>query len=312
MTTRDAALEELLESIRIHTGHQAGPDVARLTINENRVLGAHLVPGLEVDTEEHPDGVGVQIRLHNGVRLAKPVQLCFGMLPEEGLQRILMDVHIGENARASVIAHCTFPNAVQIEHRMDAEITVAPGAHYSYFERHIHGREGGVDVIPKAKVVLQEGARFKTEFELIKGRVGRVDIEYETTAHANSVLEMLARISGRGDDRIHIRESGHLVGEQARAALTSYIAVRDDAQAEIYNVLRADAPRARGHVDCKEIVQGRAIAKAIPIVEVNHPLAHVTHEAAIGSVDSKQLQTLLSRGLTEDEATDLIIEGMLS
>jgi hypothetical protein len=46
-------------------------------------------------------------------------------------------------------------------------------------------------------------------------------------------------------------------------------------------------------------------------VEVTHPLAHVTHEAAIGSVDSKQLQTLMSRGLDEDAATDLIIEGLL-
>ena len=55
-----------------------------------------------------------------------------------------------------------------------------------------------------------------------------------------------------------------------------------------------------------------SVAKAVPIVEVNDPTAHVTHEAAIGSVDSKQLQTLLSRGLTEDQAVDLIIEGMLS
>ena len=65
-------------------------------------------------------------------------------------------------------------------------------------------------------------------------------------------------------------------------------------------------------MDCKEIVQDRAVAKAVPVVEVSHPLAHITHEAAIGSVDSKQLQTLMSRGLTEDEATDLIIEGLLS
>jgi len=48
------------------------------------------------------------------------------------------------------------------------------------------------------------------------------------------------------------------------------------------------------------------------VVEVRNPKAHVTHEAAIGSVDSKQLQTLMSRGLSEEEAVDLIIEGLLS
>ena len=60
----------------------------------------------------------------------------------------------------------------------------------------------------------------------------------------------------------------------------------------------------------KEIVLGRA-ARAVPVVEVCNPTAHVTHEAAIGSVDSRQLQTLLSRGLT-GIVTDLIIEGLLS
>jgi len=47
-------------------------------------------------------------------------------------------------------------------------------------------------------------------------------------------------------------------------------------------------------------------------VEVADPKAHVTHEAAIGSVDNKQLETLMSRGLNEDQAIELIIEGLLS
>ena len=51
---------------------------------------------------------------------------------------------------------------------------------------------------------------------------------------------------------------------------------------------------------------------ATPVVEVKHPKAHVTHEAAIGSVDTKQLETLMSRGLGEEEAIDLIVQGLLS
>jgi Fe-S cluster assembly scaffold protein SufB len=123
---------------------------------------------------------------------------------------------------------------------------------------------------------------------------------------------MVARLIGRGDDRVVIRETGRLVGEYARAALQSHIALRDSAQAEVFNTISATAPYARGHVDCKEIVQDEAVAKAVPIVEVSDPKAHVTHEAAIGSVDSKQLQTIMSRGLDEDAAVELIIEGLLS
>ena len=62
----------------------------------------------------------------------------------------------------------------------------------------------------------------------------------------------------------------------------------------------------------KEIVKGNGIAVATPIVDVRDPKAHVTHEAAVGSVDKKQLETLMSRGLDEDEASELIIQGLLS
>jgi Fe-S cluster assembly scaffold protein SufB len=37
----------------------------------------------------------------------------------------------------------------------------------------------------------------------------------------------------------------------------------------------------------------------------------LTHEAAIGSVDKKQVETLMARGLTEDEAVDVVVRGML-
>jgi Fe-S cluster assembly scaffold protein SufB len=62
---------------------------------------------------------------------------------------------------------------------------------------------------------------------------------------------------------------------------------------------------------CNEIVQDDGLVSAIPIVKVNHPKAHITHEASLGSVDSKQLQTLMARGLDEEKATDLIIRGLL-
>lgn len=59
-------------------------------------------------------------------------------------------------------------------------------------------------------------------------------------------------------------------------------------------------------------MSARISAREDDSVEVHHPKAHVTHEASIGSLDNKQFETLMSRGLTEDEATDLIIEGLLS
>lgn len=287
-------------------------DVAHLVIGLNKVLASRTVKGLQVDVEEQKEGVGIELKLADGVVIEKPVHMCFGLLQEKGIQEIKLKFDIGENAAISVLAHCVFPNAEDISHIMDAEINVGANAQYEYLERHIHSPQGGIKVIPKAKVNLAQQARYKTDFELVRGRVGLIDLDYETECAEKSVLEMNAKVSGRGDDEIKIRETGHLNGEYARGVLTSRIAVRDDAKADIYNKLTASAAYARGHVDCKEIIKDNAKASAVPIVEVNNPKAHITHEAALGSVDTKQLQTLMARGLTEEKASDMIIEGLLS
>ncbi|MGB9892799.1 MAG: SufB/SufD family protein, partial [Candidatus Saccharicenans sp.] len=301
---------EILESINLHRSFDRGSP--HVVINANKVLSSQVVPGLVIEPEELPDGVRARLQVTSGTKIKQPVHLCFGMLPERGIQKILLEVEIEDGAEVSFMAHCTFPNAVDIQHLMEAEIKVGRNARYSYFERHWHSEEGMVRVVPVARIKLDEGARFSTEFELLKGRVGMIEISYSTICAAHSSAEMKARIFGRLDDRIRIKESASLEGEASRAILTTHIAVKDEAQADINNEIIAKAAYSRGHVDCKEIIQGNGVARAVPVVEVRNPKAHVTHEAAIGSVDSKQLQTLMARGLSEDEAVDLIIKGLLS
>ena len=304
--------DQLFQQTETDSGVLKDSEVAHVVLDQNKVLSQNSVPGLNVDLKEIKDGLRAFFTLQKGIQIPKTVHLCFGMMPEKGIQRIEMEIHLKKNSRLSVLAHCVFPNAVDVQHIMNASIHIDEGARYSYIEKHVHSPEGGVKVIPKAKVHLGPHAQYKTEFDLVKGRVGLIDIDYETHCEKKSVMEMTAKINGLGNDIIKLNEIGHLNGEGARGVLISKIAVRDKARAEIRNTLTASAPNARGHVDCKEIVQDNATATAIPIVEVHHPKAHITHEAAIGSVDDKQLQTLLSRGLPEDEAVELIIQGLLS
>jgi len=305
---RDKILDELLSSIGLH---KMGPDIAHIEIHGNQVLGTHLVDGLLVESQSFDDGVNIQIRVKKDTKIKNPVRFCFGLIPENGVQKLNINTIIEKNASASFIASCTFPNAKNIQHIMNATVTIEKGATLYYFERHIHGPEGGVTIVPVTKVIVKEDARYSTEFELIKGAAGVIKLDYKSEVYKNAVVDMKARIFGRLKDKIHIKEAAHLKGENSVGVLTSHIALKDEANAIVENEIIADAAFARGHVDCKEIVQGKAIARAIPIVQVNDPRAHVTHEAAIGSVDSKQLETLLSRGLTEDQATDLIISGLL-
>jgi uncharacterized protein len=312
MLTESQTMFDLFDTTGFSHSVLKEPDTAHLVVNENKVLGAHLVPGFHVDIEETDEGINAQMVLDEGIVIRKPVHICFGMLPEKGVQRINMKVNIGKNSGIYIYAHCTFPYAVDVQHIMNADIHIGENAVYTYFERHVHSDEGGVKVYPKALVELDKGAKFRTILELLKGRVGLIDIDYETTCRDHSVMEMTAKINGRGNDIIKIREIGRLEGEHCVGVLTSRVAARDNTRAEVYNELTATGAYARGHVDCKEIIQGNGSARAVPIVDVRHPKAHVTHEAAIGSVDAKELETLMTRGLDEDEASDLIIAGLLS
>lgn len=302
---------ELTEFANLHSAMD-DPETAHLVIGLNRVTSSRAIDGLNVDVEEHDEGVRLVIRVAENAVIAKPVHMCFGLLQDEGVQKIDLDFEVGPRAKIDVVAHCVFPNATDVRHLMDGDIRIRAGAKYSYFERHIHSDAGGLLVVPNAKVTLDEDARFKTEFELVQGRVGKLEVDYEATCGPGSVMDMLAKVSARANDSVSIRETGHLDGANSRGVLTSRVAVRDDSRADVYNKLTATAAGARGHVDCQEIITGNGTANAVPIVEVSHPKAHVTHEAALGSVDSKQLQTLMARGLTEDEASDLIISGLLS
>ncbi|MDI6869516.1 MAG: SufD family Fe-S cluster assembly protein [Coprothermobacterota bacterium] len=285
--------------------------VAHLVVHKNKVYGSHTVKGLVLEPRETETGVDISLLVEKGQKIEYPVHLCFGVLPDQGIQEIRIRAKIEDGAGVSLLAHCIFPNAVNVVHRMEAEIEIGNNAFYEYNEVHYHGTTGGVEVVPKAKVKVGDKSYFRTNFSLIKGRVGVFDLDYEADVGESSVLEMTARIFGYGDDRIKIREVGRLSGKGSRGLLKSRVAVKDNAQSEIFNELVASAPEARGHVDCVEVVQGNARAKATPIVSVLNEFARVTHEAAIGRVDKKQVETLMARGLEEEKAIDLVISGML-
>lgn len=60
-------------------------------------------------------------------------------------------------------------------------------------------------------------------------------------------------------------------------------------------------------MDCVEIIRGNdARASAVPRLLVVDERAKLTHEAAIGSVDKKQVETLMGRGLTEEKAVGMV------
>jgi Fe-S cluster assembly scaffold protein SufB len=286
-------------------------NIAHLVVHKNKVIGSHLVKGLILEPQETANGVDIKLTVEKGIKIENPVHLCFGVLPKEGIQEINIKAKIEDGAEIKMLAHCVFPNAIKVVHKMSADIEVGNNAFFEYTEVHFHGSTGGAEVIPKAKMRVGKNSRLITNFSLLKGRVGILEIDYDSEIQDNSILEMTAKIYGYGDDKIKIRETGRLIGKSSRGLIKSRVAVKENAQSEVISEINATAPEARGHVDCIEVVQGNALARAIPIVNVTNEFAQVTHEAAIGRVDKKQIETLMARGLEQEEAIDLVIRGML-
>jgi uncharacterized protein len=289
----------------------ADAGVAHLAASGHRILSSRTVEGLEVKARETWNGISAQVTVKKGVKLRNPIHMCFGVLHKKGTQKISMDVTLEEGSSAHFIAHCIFPKAEKVRHIMDATVAIGEGAEMQYSETHYHGPHGGVKVIPKLSVQVGRNGRYFTDFTLTTGRVGKLDIDYTVEAGENAVAELTARVFGHATDDIHIRDKVLLSGKNARSIIKTRVAIEGDATAEVTGITEGNAPGARGHVDCMEIVKDRAVARAVPIVQVNDPGAKVTHEAAIGSVDKRQMETLMAHGLTPEEAVDVIVKGIL-
>jgi hypothetical protein len=285
---------------------------AGLVVSHNRILHKNSIPGVRIEGEETATGAKAKITVAPGTVVVNPVHLCFGVLPKEELQEIISEFEIGEGAKVNFLAHCSFPNAIKVKHVMDAKIHVGRRAEMSYSETHYHGENGGVEVLPVAKIVVEDGGIFKNQFKLIHGAAGEVRLDYEVDLKKNAVGELDARIYGKKQDKILVKESLFLNGENARGLAKSRIVASDRCTSEVVGEAVGNAPGARGHVDCVEIIKGKdARASAIPRLLVVDDRAKLTHEAAIGSVDKKQIETLMARRLTEDEAVDVVVKGML-
>lgn len=285
--------------------------VAHVRASGLDLLSQREIPGVTIRSERIGDRLTAQITVKQSAKIESPVHLCMGVLHAAGRQHIQVQVKLEQDSAAKIVAHCFFPRAQKVEHIMDATIEIDSGAELRYAEGHYHGPFGGVTVLPTARVRINPHGRYISDFSLTSGRVGKLRIDYAVNVDAYAVAELTAKVFGHAEDEIEIREEALLSGESARSLIKTRVALEGHARAEIIGVTEGKARGARGHVDCTEIVTDQAVAQAIPIVKVTHPLAKVTHEAAIGSIDQKQLETLMAHGLTPEQAVEIVVAGLL-
>lgn len=306
-----AALYDAFRTLGEDPGVILAPDTAHIVAYGHRLISQQPVPGVSIAAHADEQGVHARVVVEAGCQVPQPVHLCFGLFERFGVQNVDLELVMESGAAATFWSHCLFMFPDMARHAMEARIVLEPGARLAYNEVHYHGLSGGIEVLPRARVQVGEGAHYRADFGLTQGRVGRLDLDYEVEVGRAATAELTSKIYGHAADEIDIRERVYLNGEDARGLVKTRVAVEDQARARVTGATYGNAAGARGHVDCLEIVRGEATASAVPEVKVSHPQAKVTHEAAIGSVDERQIEALMARGLDPDAAVERIILGML-
>ncbi len=68
----------------------------------------------------------------------------------------------------------------------------------------------------------------------------------------------------------------------------------------------------KAHLECKGLLLKGGIIDSIPQLEAHVEGVDMSHEAAVGKVAQEEIYYLMSRGLSEQEATSTIVRGFLN
>ncbi|MFP4227173.1 MAG: SufB/SufD family protein, partial [Desulfobacterales bacterium] len=68
----------------------------------------------------------------------------------------------------------------------------------------------------------------------------------------------------------------------------------------------------KGHLECKGLILKDGLMRAIPELQGYVPGVDMSHEAAVGKIDQREIEYLMARGLDEDEAVSTIVRGFLN
>ncbi len=283
---------------------------AHLVVDYNDILDSRSIDGVSISTKSIPDGVNVRVRVRDSTIINERIHLCFGMSGEEGSQTINSEFVIGKNSKARFITHCLFPNGKTMKHIMNSTIRIMEGGEMDYKEEHYNS--GGIIVTePNLNAHLSRKSRLSEEFKLVNGNAGKIRINYVIEQEENSTSEISVKILGKGKDDIFVRDEINLNGKGASGITTTRLVLEENAKGNVEGIIRGNAPFTRGHIDCREVVNGNAAASSSPVIRVNDPLSTITHEASIGRINKREIETLMAKGLTENQAVRMIINGLL-
>ena len=259
--------------------------------------------------EDHP---GIDIHIKPGTKNESvhiPV-----IITEAGItETVYNDFYVGEDADVLIVAGCGIHNAgdEKSEHDGIHRFFIGKNAHVKYVEKHYGEGDGRGERVmnPTTILELEENAVCELEMVQIKGVDSTVR---STTANLARGAKIIAteRLMTHGNQMARSDMEVNLNGEGSSAQIVSRSVGRDQSE-QIFNPRAVGNEACAAHVQCDSIIMDKARIRSIPEIAANHAQAQIVHEAAIGRINNDQLVKLMSFGMDEQEAEEVIIQGFL-
>ena len=253
---------------------------------------------------------GYVIRALPGSKSVYPIQACL-YLDKEGLQQNVHNIIIAEeDSELHIITGCsTSPHMKRGVHVGISEFFVKKNAKLTFTMIHNWAEE--MMVRPRSVAQVEEGGLFLNNYICMKP-VRSLQM-YPTThlVGEDAVARFYSIIVGSpGSEydlggRIFLKKKGNRAEIVART-------ISNGGKIIARGHLIGEVPEVKAHLECRGLLLNGGLIHAIPELEGHVDGVELSHEAAVGKIAQEEISYLMSRGLSEDEATATIVRGFLS
>lgn len=260
--------------------------------------------------ERTEEPVGHFVRVRDGAKIARPIQLFTVLATPQARQLVHHVTVVGEGAEVDVISGSAAAEGVRRGHHVSvSESYVGAGASCRSVSIEQWGEDMEVHSYGASR--LAEGARVTAnEIKLsgLRSHHSRNSTALAADAVANDQAVIFAPA---GTDRVIDTE----IDLQGPGAHAESIARMVTAGGAITNraTLVGSAPDTKGFLGCDglKLAEEGEILSA-PGLLAHSPDAQLSHEASIGMISEEKMAYLMSTGMSEELARDLIIQGFLN
>lgn len=254
---------------------------------------------------------GYFIRVLPGYKLVYPVQTCLYIRTDEIAQKVHNIVIVEEGAELNLVTSCSVhPHINSALHIGISEFYVKRGGKLTFTMVHMWGEK--VAVRPRTGIIVEEGGTYiSTYVSLFPVNTVQTSPVCRLTG-PGARASFASIIANHHGSHIDIGGEVYLEAENTRTEIISRNVVYGGVNIARGKII-AKAPKVKGHLECQGLMlSDDGLMMAIPELDSYYSDVELTHEAAVGKIAREEVEYLMARGLTEDEATSLIVKGFLS